>query len=49
MTAVIQQCTACPSLAATAEEEAVTNTWHVVMVMVDDGGHLLSLQRLDKT
>jgi hypothetical protein len=47
MTAVIQQCTACPSLAATAEEEAVTNTWHVVMV--DDGGHVLSLQRLDKT
>jgi hypothetical protein len=34
---------------AAAEEEAVTNTWHGVMVMVDDGRHLLSLQRLDET
>jgi hypothetical protein len=36
-------------LAAAAEEEAVKNKWNVVIVIVDDGGHLLSLQRLDET
>jgi len=36
-------------LAAAAEEEAVKNTWNVVIALVDDGGHLLALQRLDET
>jgi glc operon protein GlcG len=36
-------------LAAAAEEEAVKNKWNVVIAVVDDGGHLLYLQRLDET
>ena len=36
-------------LAAAAEEEAVKNKWNVVIAIVDDGGHLLYLQRLDET
>ena len=36
-------------LATAAEEEAVKNKWNVVIVIVDDGGHLLYLQRLDET
>jgi glc operon protein GlcG len=41
--------TVAKTLAAAAEEEAVKNTWNVVIVMVDDGGPLRSLQRLDDT
>jgi len=32
-----------------AEAEAERNGWPVVIVIVDDGGHLLHLQRLDNT
>ncbi len=34
---------------AGAEAEAKQNEWPVVIVIVDDGGHLLYLQRLDNT
>jgi uncharacterized protein GlcG (DUF336 family) len=34
-------------IAAAAEAEAVRNNWAVVISIVDDGGHLLWLQRLD--
>jgi glc operon protein GlcG len=34
-------------IAAAAEAEAVANNWGVVISIVDDGGHLLWLQRLD--
>ena len=34
-------------IAAAAEAEAVANNWNVVITVVDDGGHLLWLQRLD--
>ena len=34
-------------IAAAAEAEAVANQWAVVISIVDDGGHLLWLQRLD--
>ena len=36
-------------LAAAAEEEAVKNKWSVAIVIVDDGGHLVYLQRIDET
>lgn len=36
-------------IAAGAETEAKRNGWPVVIVIVDDGGHLLHLQRLDNT
>ena len=35
------------SIAAAAEAEALKNHWAVTIAIVDDGGHLLSLQRLD--
>ena len=35
-------------IAAGAEAEAKRNEWQVVIVIVDDGGHLLYLQRLDQ-
>jgi len=35
------------SIAAAAEAEAVANHWAVSIAVVDDGGHLLWLQRLD--
>src|SRR5688572_4543404 len=35
------------SIAAAAEKEAVANKWAVSIAVVDDGGHLLWLQRLD--
>ncbi|MEO8057147.1 MAG: heme-binding protein [Burkholderiales bacterium] len=35
------------SMAAAAEAEAVANQWIVTIAIVDDGGHLLWLQRLD--
>jgi uncharacterized protein GlcG (DUF336 family) len=34
-------------IAAAAESEALANDWKVVISVVDDGGHLLWLQRLD--
>ncbi len=35
------------TIAAAAEAEALKNQWAVTIAIVDDGGHLLSLQRLD--
>ena len=34
-------------IAIAAEAEAVKNNWAVTIAIVDDGGHLLHLQRLD--
>lgn len=34
-------------IAAAAEAEALRNGWAVTIAIVDDGGHLLALQRLD--
>ena len=34
-------------IAAAAEAEAVANHWNVTIAIVDDGAHLLWLQRLD--
>ena len=34
-------------IAAAAEAEAIKNHWAVTICIVDDGGHLLWLQRLD--
>jgi uncharacterized protein GlcG (DUF336 family) len=36
-------------VAAAAEAEAKKNNWNVVIAIVDDGGHLIYLQRLDGT
>ena len=36
-------------IAAAAEAEARKNNWNVVIAVVDDGGHLLYLQRIDGT
>lgn len=36
-------------IAAAAEAEAVKNGWNVVIAVVDDGGHLVYLQRMDQT
>ena len=36
-------------VAAAAEAEAVRNSWNVVIAVVDDGGHLVYLQRQDGT
>jgi glc operon protein GlcG len=35
------------TIAAAAEAEALANNWAVTISIVDDGGHLLWLQRLD--
>ena len=35
------------AMAAAAEAEALSNHWAVTIAIVDDGGHLLWLQRLD--
>ena len=35
------------AIAAAAEAEALTNHWAVTIAIVDEGGHLLHLQRLD--
>lgn len=35
------------AIAAAAEAEALKNNWAVTIAIVDDGGHLLWLQRLD--
>ena len=34
-------------IAAAAEAQAKANNWPVTIAIVDDGGHLLWLQRLD--
>jgi glc operon protein GlcG len=34
-------------MAAAAQAEAVKNKWNVVITIVDDGGHLVYLQRMD--
>jgi glc operon protein GlcG len=36
-------------VAAAAEAEAKKNNWNVVIAVVDDGGHLIYLQRIDGT
>lgn len=36
-------------IAAAAEAEATRNNWNVVISIVDDGGHLMWLQRMDGT
>jgi hypothetical protein len=40
---------AAQKIAAAAEEEAVKNKWTVVIAIVDEGGNLVYLQRLDET
>src|SRR6266446_1188922 len=40
---------AAKKIAAGAETEARKNNWNVVIAVVDDGGHLLYLQRIDGT
>jgi glc operon protein GlcG len=40
---------AAKKVAAAAEEEALKNKWTVVIAIVDDGGALVYLQRLDET
>ena len=35
------------AIAAAAEAEGLKNNWPVTIAIVDDGGHLLALQRLD--
>ena len=35
------------AVSAGAESEAIKNNWAVTIAIVDDGGHLLSLRRLD--
>ena len=35
------------AIAGAAEAEAIKNNWAVTLAIVDDGGHLLHLQRLD--
>jgi len=37
------------AIAAGAEAEALANGWKVVIAVVDDGGHLVNLVRLDGT
>lgn len=34
-------------IAAACEAEAIKNKWNVVIAILDDGGHLLWLQRMD--
>ena len=40
---------AAKEMAAAAEEEARKNKWNVVVAVVDEGGHLIYLQRMDET
>lgn len=37
----------CRKVSAAAEAEAVKNKWNVVIAILDDGGHLLHLARMD--
>ena len=36
------------AIAAAAEAEATKNRWPVVIVVVDDGGHVILVQRMDQ-
>ena len=38
----------CKKILAASEAEAANNNWAVCISIVDDGGHLLTFQRLDK-
>ncbi len=40
---------AAKQIAAAAEAEAVRNQWTMVIAIVDDGGHLVYLERMDGT
>ena len=40
---------AAKKIAQAAEAEAKKNSWNVVIAIVDDGGHLIYLQRIDGT
>lgn len=40
---------AAKKMVAAAEAEAMKNQWNVVIAVVDDGGHLIALQRMDGT
>jgi uncharacterized protein GlcG (DUF336 family) len=40
---------AAKKIATAAEAEAKKNNWNVVIAVVDDGGHLVYLQRIDGT
>ncbi len=40
---------AAKQMASAAEAEARKNKWNVVIAVVDDGGHLIYLQRMDDT
>ncbi len=40
---------AAKKIAMAAEAEAIKNKWNVVIAVVDDGGHLVYLQRMDGT
>ena len=40
---------AAKDMAAAAEAEARKNNWNVVICIVDEGGHLIYLQRMDET
>src|SRR5262245_26568730 len=40
---------AAKKIASAAEAEATKNKWNVVIAIVDDGGHLIYLQRMDGT
>ena len=40
---------AAKKIAVAAEAEAKKNNWQMVIAIVDDGGHLVYLQRLDET
>ena len=37
----------CRKISAAAEAEAVRNGWNVAIAILDDGGHLLHLSRMD--
>ena len=39
----------CKKIAAAAEAEAAKNKWTMVIAIVDEGGHLLYLERMDDT
>jgi len=40
---------AAKKIAAAAEAEAIANKWTMVIVIVDDGGNLVYLQKMDET
>lgn len=46
-TKAVLESTDIKAIAAAAEAEALKNNWAVTIAIVDDGGHLLHLQRMD--